>query len=408
MFDTEFAFKSGKLTAIMDGGAGSSGKGKVASFVAEHANNWQFCCNGFSAQAGHWVKLDDGREYFYQTFNSCAYLTDKYEKMYIGPGACIELPALLREYEENKLKPGQLGIHPLASIIQDKDMAFERGEVSFEGDAIERHDGTMKTGSTCHGVGAAKARRVLRRPDVLLVKDIPQLKEFVCDTEDEIIERLDSGQAGLLEIAQGFQLSLLHKTFYPYVTSRNVTISAALDDMFLPPVYAGPVIINFRTFPIRINNQKYLDPETKKHLVWEEVAERGGPDSDKVEIYEGNSGPGYDDQEEISWDDLTKNSRSPDPIIEMTSVTKLPRRVFTFSKKNLAEAIKYNRTGDDMHISINFANYIDYDLTGLRQAGGLAAGSDKFTAWAKENIIDEFDKVKFIGTGAKTDDMVLR
>ncbi len=31
-------FKPGKLTTIMDGGAGSSGKGKLESYVTEHAD----------------------------------------------------------------------------------------------------------------------------------------------------------------------------------------------------------------------------------------------------------------------------------------------------------------------------------------------------------------------------------
>lgn len=771
MFNTNFAFVPGKLTFLLDGGAGSSGKGKLASFVAEHANNWDFCCNAFSAQAGHWVKLDDGREYFYQTFNSCAYLTDRYEKMYIGPGAHIELPALLREYEENNIKPKQLGIHPLATIIQDKDMAFERGEVDLDGNQTEKHDGTMAKGSTClhrnsiietedgpmtigemidsqftgnvlslsnngkfvyskvighqrvtddgskkwvvigtknrsrlictddhrcaiindimdpqveyteaknlpgkhivkipnggghaehalynndqlsamvgslfgdgsinkgyywsehghkqkeyveykqllfggtisehksgwnnenksyrlstkinaharylrklffvdnrktvkhalkylnpialafwymddgtlckrkgksptailctdsfteednylikdflqtkfdiassvdhrnrirlsvdgskklwrliseyvhpifnykipdefvcdkhclkdisterlefaakyvreieyvsatkhyqsdfydieventhnfiadgnvvhncHGVGAAKARRVLRRPDVQLARDTDVLKEFICNTDDEIIERLNSGQSGLLEVAQGFQLSLMHRRFYPYTTSRNVTVSAALDDMFLPPLYAGPVIINFRTYPIRINNKKYLDPHTNEHLTWDQVEERGGEGSDQVKVYEGNSGPGYPDQHEITWDELSAKSGSPNDIIEMTSVTKLPRRVFTFSNENMIESIKYNETGYPMYLSINFANYVDYDITGDRGVGFCSA---KFMKWCEQNILgplsehefmDQFGtkpKLKFIGTGAKTDDMIM-
>jgi adenylosuccinate synthase len=397
----------------MDGGAGSSGKGKLGSYIAEHHDNWQFCCNAFSAQAGHWVKLDDGRTYFYQTLNSCAYLVDKYEKMYIGSGTHMELPATLREIEENKVPKEKLGIHPLASIILDKDMAFERGEVDFEGNPLEeRHDGTMKRGSTCHGVGAAKARRVLRRQDVKLAKDTPELQDYICDVEGEIIDRLDKGQAGLLEVAQGFQLSLLHR-FYPYCTSRNVTVAAALNDMFIPTVYAGPLIINFRTYPIRISNKKYLDPETGRHLIWEEIEERGGEDSDKVQVYIGNSGPGYPDQEEVSWEHITESSGSPEAIMEMTSVTKLPRRAFTFSVENLKESVKFNKTGHPVYISINFANYVDYDMQGQR--GGEV--SDKFKTWLEESgINDAIDglvdapcpaELKFIGTGALTDDMIV-
>jgi hypothetical protein len=114
-FNTNFVFSSGKLTVALDGGAGSSGKGKLGSFLCEHANNWQFACNTFMPQAGHWVMLDDGREFFYQTFNSCAYLANRYEKLYIGPGATIELPAFWKEIEKNSIPHHKIGISPLSA-----------------------------------------------------------------------------------------------------------------------------------------------------------------------------------------------------------------------------------------------------------------------------------------------------
>jgi adenylosuccinate synthase len=411
-FNTNGLFEPGKITICMDASAGSSGKGKIASFIAKHADNWQFCCNAFSAQAGHWV-VDDVGKFFYQTFNSCAYL-DKYEKMYVGPGSAIELEALFREIEESSIKPYKIGIHPLATIIQEKDAAFERGEVDLDGNPIRKHDGTMKTGSTCHGVGACRARRVLRRPDLLLARDIPELKEFICDTTEEIIERLNKGQAGLLEIAQGFQLSIMLPSMYPYCTSRNVTVAAALDDMMLPVIYAGNVILNCRTYPIRINSNKYRDRDTGEHLIWDQVEEY--KNKGKLEIYKGNSGPGYGDQKEITWEELTEWSGSPEPIVEMTSVTKLPRRVFTFSKSNLEQAITYNRTPGRTSISINFANYVDHTMSGRRGMVWFPAVSGdnvtrKFINWLKENVYPVANKtrslVQFIGTGPHTDDMII-
>lgn len=402
---TNFCFNPGKLTVVLDASAGSSGKGKIGSYITEHADNWQFCCNTFMPQAGHIVKLDDGREFFYQTLNSCAY-QDKYEKMYIGPGCTIELPSFLRELEENNVPAHKIGISPVAAILQDMDSAFERGEVDLDGNQIrDRHLGTMKSGSTCHGVGACKARKILRRPNVLLARDLPVLSEFLCDVPGEIMSRLDSGQSGLLEIAQGFQLSYLLSDMYPYCTSRNCTVSAGLDDMMLPPVYAGNVVLNIRTYPIRINNKKYVGNDGK-HLTWDEV-QSGVPH----EVLEFNSGPGYDDQEEIGWDDLTVRSGSPDPIMEMTSVTKLPRRVFSFSKKNLAQAIMYNRTDGHCYLSVNFVNYVDYDISSKRRKSDI---TDKVHQWVENNINPVIESsgrrdnvsLSFLGTGAATDDMI--
>lgn len=390
-------FDKGKLTIVMDGQFGSSGKGKIASYVAAKADNWQFACNAFSAQAGHWVKLDDGRGYFYQHLNSVAYDVDKFEKLYIGPASAIELPALLREIEENKITPSKLGISPIATIISEADMEFERGTAGFDGAPLVDNKGTARFGSTCHGVGSATARKVLRRPSVLCAKDVPELKQYICDVSTEIADRLDQGQSGLLELAQGFPLSL-NGRFYPYCTSRNVTVAQAMSDMFLPTKYAGQVIINLRTLPIRINSKKYIGADGQ-HLTYAEV-QQGVPH----QVYEGNSGHWYPDQTELTWEEVTRQSGSPTEIMEMTSVTKLPRRIATFSRMNLEEAIRFNDTGAGVHLSLNFANYIDYTLTGKRAKEDL---TEKFNHWMVESLGDRASQVAFVGTGALTDDTIL-
>jgi adenylosuccinate synthase len=410
MFNTNEFFEPGKLSVILDAQAGSSGKGVIGSFVTEHADNWQFACNTFSPQAGHWVKLDDGSCYFYQTFNSCAY-QDKYEMMYIGPGGMIELPAFFNEIEANNIPREKIGISPIVAVLQDKDGAFERGEVDLDGNSIENGEGTMKKGSTCHGAGACRARKILRRPDVLLARDVPELAEFICDVPREIMDRLDRGQSGLLEIAQGYQLSYGLSEMYPYCTSRNCTVAAGLDDMMIPPYYAGNVLLNLRTYPIRINNKKFI-AEDGSHLVWEDI-QAGKPHV----VKEYNSGPGYDDQVEITWEELTEIAGSPTPIMECTSVTKLPRRVFTFSKSNLVRAIRQNKTNAKTYLSINFANYIDYEVFGSRgtyetpSEDGPPLLTDKVITWMDENIGQICEEsgaiLRYVGTGPLTDDTVI-
>lgn len=409
-FYTSNFFSKGKLSVVMDGGAGSSGKGAIGSFLAAHADNWQFCCNAFSAQAGHWVRLNDGRKFFYQTFNSCTYMHDRFEKMYIGPGACIELEALWREMAENRLPADKLGIHPLVAIIQEKDAAYERGEVNFEGEETRPHHGTMKHGSTTHGVGACRARRVLRRDDVVLAKDVPELRPFLCDVTAEIMERLDRGQAGLMEIAQGYQLSLYNSNMYPHVTSRTVTVAGALDEMNLPITTVGNVLINFRTYPIRINNNKYLDI-AGEHLTWEQVLDyhKSGK---KVITIEGNSGPGYPDQQEVTWDEVTKWSGSPYYLMEITSVTKLPRRVFTFSQQNLRESILQNRTYGRTFICINFMNYVDWSMSEVKGVGEDLV-TPKVRKWLVDNVMPVITslggraELRYLGTGPHTDDKIV-
>jgi adenylosuccinate synthase len=429
-FNTDRFFAGGRLSVVMDGQAGSSGKGKIASFLCKHSDRWQFACNAFSAQAGHWVRdeVDGVRwERFYQSLNSCAYLKGRYQKLYIGPGAVLEEAALLREIRENDIPWSKIGISPLAVVIQDRDSAYERGECTLEGTfastsaQVDRHDGTMKTGSTCHGVGAAGARRMLRRQDTLLARDVEALKPFLCDVPNEIMNRLDSGQAGILELAQGFQLSLMG-SFYPHVTSRNVTVAQAFADMMLPPRYLGHVLLNFRTYPIRINSNKFIDSKTGTHLTWAQVCERGdiGPGRDQdaeglrergIEILRGDSGHWYPDQTEIDWTTVTHSSKSPTQVMELTSVTKLPRRVATFSHMNLKEAIRHNAPGMGFNtfLSVNFLNYVDHAMTGLRGVEAIQELTPRAMMWLAayvEPALKPTVRLWLLGTGALTDDII--
>lgn len=439
MFNTNRFFTPGKLSVLLDGGAGSSGKGKLESFLCAHADNWQFACCTFGPQAGHWTKLDDGRAFFYQTFNSCAYEPDRYEKLYIGPGATIELPAFWREIGENKIPLKKIGISPLASILQNIDGEYERGLCDLDGSPTAAADGgyLAKTGTTAHGCGVNRARRVLRRPEAKFARDIPELAEMICDVPSEIMDRLDAGQAGMLSIAQGFQLSYMLPEFYPHTTSRNVSVAAGFDDMMLPVHYAGNVVLNFRTFPIRINNNKYICKSTGRHLTWAEVNEAAkkiepwvmardlindtwtahGLDTVGVKVVEGSSGPGYDDQLELTWRQLTHESGSPTPIMEMTSVTKLPRRVFTFSRENLIKAIRHNRANGKVFVSINFMDYVDHAIAGRRGYPSLL--TPKAEHWLNlkchdivGDIRDAFNPTRSvglmcIGTGPLTDDKIV-
>ncbi len=415
MFDTNFAFHSGKMTILLDGGAGSSGKGKLASFVGEHADNWQFCCNAFMSNAAHWVVLDNGAKYLYQSLNSVAHLKDKYEKMYICGGAVMELQPLLSEIAQHELTPVQLGINPLVAIVQPKDIDYERGVANFNGDMFEElvHSDCMKLGSTLHGVGAARARRILRRSDVLLARDIPELQPFLCWTNQEMMSRLENGQAGFMEIAQGYQLGYLSQ-FYPKTTSRNCTVAAGLDDCGLPPSVAGDVIINFRTFPIRVNSNKYVHAETGKVLTSDDMDRlRDDGDGNLIRELKGDSGGCYDDQREITWWDVTEASgvRDIDPdreITEKSSLTRLERRVYTFSTQNLLDALRFNATSGYTYVAVNFINYVDVGIEGKR------GGQDQITPKA-QRWIDRFIEIgeptnhelKFLGTGAATDDMIV-
>jgi adenylosuccinate synthase len=394
-------FKPGKLTFVLDGGAGSSAKGMRGAYLWKYLRPHfvTFAVNTFMENAAHTITHRDGREYIHQCLSSITSLGG-YQKQYVSPGSVFAAKTMIDEIKAHNITPHKLGIHPNAVIVTPKDIDYEKGLVDFEGNSKQNQDSiNLRIGSTLHGVGAARARRILRRDDVVLAKDIPELAPYICDTNIEIMDRLDRGEAGIMEIAQGYQLSLMSR-FFPKTTSRNCSVSAALDDSLLPPSVCGPVVVNFRTYPIRVNNNKYIRNSDKKILTWEEFV--ATPEHDKT-IIKGDSGGCYPDQEELTWEQIS--SRAGSKIFECTSLTKLPRRVYTFSKLNLLEALRYNSTGDDTYVSVNFMNYVDASVQGKSELHEVM--TNKVSNWLRQNILDVVGKSVrgvFIGTWKTIDD----
>lgn len=375
-------FRSGKLTVVLDGGAGSSAKGLRGAYIWKHMRNeeTQFAVNTFMSNAAHSITHEDGREYVHQCLSSITSVGD-YDRQYVSPGCAFSVDEMLNELKHCNIGPNKLGIHPNAVIVTQKDVDYEKGLVDFEGNKKEnRGSANLNIGSTLHGVGAARARRVLRRPDVVLAKDVWQFENYLCNTNDDIMTRLAAGQSGLGEIAQGYQLSLMSQ-FYPKTTSRNCSVAAFLDDALLPPSIVGSVVVNFRTFPIRVNNNKYIRKSDGKILTWDEF--NTTPDGDK-EIIKGDSGGCYLDQHEMTWDEISE--KADERIFECTSLTKLPRRVFSFSRRNLIESLKYNNAGSNIFISVNFMNYVDSAVKGKSTKEEVL--TPKVISWLKSNILD--------------------
>jgi hypothetical protein len=418
-------FKPGKLTFVLDGGAGSSAKGIRGANIWRHmrGGHTKFAINTFMENAAHSIAHTDDKEMVHQCLSSVTTLPGC-ETQFISPGAVFAVDTFTKEIDKankfisdlsgsslnDSINSNTVKIHPNLALVTEKDVLYEKGLVDFEGNKKDVQESlNLKIGSTLHGVGAARARRVLRRPDALIARDVPELAPFVANTNELIMERLTKGESGLGEIAQGYQLSLMSR-FYPRTTSRNCSISAFLDDSLLPPSVCGPVVVNFRTFPIRVNNNKYVRKSDGKILTWAEFNET--KDEDKT-IVKGNSGDGYPDQKELSWDEISM--LAGDKIFECTTLTKLPRRAFSFSKINLLEALIFNNTGDDVYISVNFMNYVDASVRGKRTLNEVL--TPKVIKWIKENVwsselvtqykINNINiKGLFIGTWKTIDDSV--
>lgn len=102
-----------------------------------------------------------------------------------------------------------------------------------------------------------------------MARDVPELQKFLTDVPLEVNNAIDSGENVLIEGTQGTFLSLWHGT-YPYVTSKDVTASAACSDVGVGPKKVSDVIIVFKAYVTRVGAGP-LPGE----ISWEEAERRG-------------------------------------------------------------------------------------------------------------------------------------
>lgn len=383
----------GKLNiGFIDGQFGSSGKGKFNGTLAirEHID---FAISHNSVNASHiWVNAA-GESYKFQHLPTSVVRPSI--KVVLGAGASICLPQLLNEIEDWNLTPSTLFIHPGAVVITDEDIRYEQEKL-------------CRIASTMTGNGAALARKVMRAPGVVLAGDCEDLKPYVTDTYTLIHEWLREGQTGILETAQGFDLSIDHGmvwgTFYavhqayPYCTSRNVDPLSFAGMTGVAHGMLGNVLLNLRTFPIRVG-----DGSNNK------VDGLSGKD-----LSQAFSGAYYPDQCELSWDEITACAKSPDPIIEMTSLTKRVRRVFSFSDQQLKHI---TRTVQPHYISLNFVNYLDHGIagkSGITTREWLEVDHPRVASFVERVEREQYwastpmaGKVVWLGTGPREDQLIV-
>jgi len=340
---------------VMDFQYGSTGKGLIAGYLAKRGNYDTSICS-FAVNAGHtYIDRAQGINLMTQQLPTGGLVSPTVKTILIGPGALIHGATLFKEITDNimLLKGKRIMIHPFAAVIED----YHAEE--------EKSGGMTKIGSTAKGVGTAAIERIKRdplNPNVAAKRFYTgPLAQYVVTQEDYRIA-LEKAEEILIEGAQGFSLSMYHGQ-YPYTTSRDVTPWQIAADCALPYRWASyiQVIGTMRTFPIRVNNR------------------------------DGSSGPCYPDQLELSWSNFAEMGIAP----ELTTVTKLERRIFTFSQRQAAEAAFHCGGYWNTRIFLNFANYCRGDeLTEIIQ---------KIETPTKHNLNPP--KVVWIGWGPDDEDV---
>lgn len=301
------------IDAVVGGQFGSEGKGLV---VGEIAKRYGVHVRVGASNAGHTVYVD-GEKHVVQSIPVAAYANPD-AMLILGPGALISMEILVAEINRNvawRQANGhgdlRLIIDPRAHVITD-----EHIEAEANTDLAERIGSTSTISK--EGIGTATAARVMRQENCLRMGDLtidPATGVEVRDTIEFIdAYRGDVGKHVLLEGTQGTGLSLTTGDF-PYVTSRNPTASGLAADAGIGPRDITNVIMVLRTFPIR-------------------VAGKSGP-----------FGPG---SQELTFDEIGVPP-------EKTTVTKLQRRIATFSMLQAQQAALINSAN---RVVLTFGDYI--------------------------------------------------
>ena len=330
---------------------GSEGKGKVVAYLTDEYNAM---VRSGGPQAGH-TFYHNGIKYVNRQV-PCGVINPDC-KLYLSANSLINLEIFAPELSRFSIYPDRLMIDTHAMVVSDEHVQMEKKASLKE-----------KLASTLEGVGAAQSEKIWRRAklfDSYAVED-PELYFFCNDTVQAINEQIENGHPVLLEGTQGFGLCLNFGS-YPFVTSRDVTSSALLSDAGISPAHHNQTIGVMRTYPIRVG---------------------------------GNSGPASSD--EISWEEITRRSRSPNPILEYTTVTGRVRRVFEQSYDVVGRAIIVNKPDQ---IALMFLDYINYDDFGKTEFDQLSSESKQYIDSLEERL---GVPITLIGTGHKEKHMIDR
>ena len=316
--------QNGKLNVLIDVSYGSTGKGNIAAYLASK-HKIDLAISNHGPNSGHSIIYNDEVKVVKMLPVSGIY--DKNSTIFLGSGSVIDIDILLKEIKEFDVAD-RIVISPFAPIVNDYCKEYEKEHLQY-------------IASTFQGTGAAIGLKAMRSQRIKLAREHKELDKYIGDNYSDVIRnRINLDETGLVDIAQGWGLSI-DTEFFPFTTSRCVNVGQALAYLDVPHTLMGNVIGVARTYPIRVGN-----------------------------VPNGYSGDTYSDSKEISWEELSKKIGRN--VSELTSVTKRVRRVFTFSKQLFEMAVYRNS------VSILFLTFVDYLLEHEKQEFVEYLTSDRF------------------------------
>lgn len=320
-----------RLVDVLVGGQyGSEGKGQIAAYLAPE---YEVLVRVGGPNAGHTVYEEPKPFTFHQLPSGTR--RNPAAQIVLGPGSVISVDRVVDEIATCEISKDRLSIDPQAVVIEEEDRVAESGLVA-------------EIGSTGQGVGAATVRKILRTsavPPVRLAKEDVRLKDYIKETRVVLDDAFAAGQRVLLEGTQGTGLSLHHGK-YPYVTSRDTTVSGCLAEAGIAPSRVQRTLLVCRTYPIRVESPAA-----------------------------GDSGPMTN---EITLGEIARRSRIPLAELkttERTSTTNRKRRIAEFDWSMLRQAVSLNGPTD---IALTFADYFGIENRRARRFEQLREDTIEF------------------------------
>lgn len=348
--------KAGRYNIIIGGQAGSEAKGKLSGWLCDK-HKPDLLVMTASPNAGHTVVLN-GKKMVSYHLPIGAVMCDC--PIILGPASLINIDIFKKEIEDLGIDPARITVDSRASIITQDHINREKAV------------GLSNIGSTLQGIGACRKGKMDRDGEQQFAGSfiLPVLTQN--NTSSFTNQVLDNGGKVLCETTQGFDLDLEHGISPTHCTSKMINPAMAMAEAGVSPALIGNIYGVIRPYPIRVNN-------------------RTGFSGDYAEV------------NEINWDTIADRSGSPSGSLnEITTTTKLPRRVFGFSWLRFTRFIQICRP---TYLCLQFANYLDYDILGVNDWWGWEGG--KFPAVTDFlQLLSKHVDVRFIGTGPEHEDMI--
>ena len=409
---------------------GDEGKGKIIDYLSSKAKYAVRFSGGNNA--GHSIEVDGKKFAFHLLPSGILY---KNIKAILGNGVVIDPKVLLEEIKN--LKDNGYDVKNL--YISEKAHVILPYHIILDG-LLEEIRGDNKIGTTKRGIGPAYCDKFERsgirmedfisknfkellktniknkniilkayKHDKLKFKEIydeykvyaKELKKYVCDTTTMLHKAIKKGENILCE---GAQATLLDIDFgsYPYVTSSNPTIGGVSTGTGIGARYINEVIGVIKAYSSRVGEGPYVT-ELKDEI------------GDKIRELGHEYGTTTKRPRRCGWLDLVAlnyaimlNGMTSIALNHLDTIGKL-------DKIKLCVAYKYKgKITKDFRTNMDFLNNSEpvyeefsgnWDLTGCKTFDDLPEKAKKYVQRIEE-LTDT--PVKFIGTGAGRDEIIVR